>query len=62
MNPSRTAPARRPRIRQRRDEWIRAGSFARLAAIARDAYDRLAVLLLADIAPAPASLTVASPA
>ena len=33
-------------IRQRRDEWIKAGIFARLKAIARDAYDRLIGLLL----------------
>jgi len=37
-------------IRQRRDEWIKAGTFARLKAIARDAYDRLIGLLLADLA------------
>jgi transposase len=33
-------------IRQRRDEWIRAGVFARLREIARDAYDRLVGLAL----------------
>jgi transposase len=37
-------------IRQRRDEWIRAGIFARLKEIARDAYDRLIGLVLEDIA------------
>jgi transposase len=37
-------------IRLRRDEWIKAGIFARLKAIARDAYDRLIGLLLADLA------------
>jgi transposase len=37
-------------IRGRRDEWIKAGIFAKLAAIARDAYDRLAGLALEDLA------------
>ena len=37
-------------IRQRRDEWIKAGIFARLKAIARDAYDRIVGLVLEDIA------------
>ena len=37
-------------IRQRRGEWIRAGIFARLKEIARDAYDRLIGLVLEDIA------------
>jgi transposase len=37
-------------IRQRRDEWIAAGIFARLKTIARDAYDRLVGLLLEDLA------------
>ena len=37
-------------IRQRRDEWIRAGVFAKLNAIARDAYDRIVGLVLEDLA------------
>jgi transposase len=37
-------------IRQRRDEWITAGIFARLKAIARDAYDQIVGLALEDIA------------
>jgi transposase len=37
-------------IRQRRDEWIKAGIFARLKAIARDAYDRFVGLALQDLA------------
>jgi transposase len=37
-------------IRQRRDEWIKAGIFARLKAIARDAYDRIVGLVLEDLA------------
>jgi transposase len=37
-------------IRQRRDEWIRTGIFARLKAIARDAYDRIVGLVLKDLA------------
>jgi transposase len=37
-------------IRQRRDEWIRAGIFARLKAIARDGYDRMVGLVLQDLA------------
>jgi len=37
-------------IRQRRGEWIRAGIFARLKEIARDACDRLIGLVLEDIA------------
>jgi transposase len=37
-------------IRQRRDEWIRTGIFARLKAIARDAYDRIVGLALEDLA------------
>ena len=37
-------------IRQRRDEWIAAGVFARLKKIARDAYERLIGLALEDIA------------
>ena len=37
-------------IRQRRDECVKAGIFARLKAIARDAYDRLVGLLLEDLA------------
>lgn len=37
-------------IRNRRDEWIAAGVFARLKQIALDAYDRIVGLLLDDIA------------
>jgi transposase len=37
-------------IRARRDEWIRLGTFAQLKAIARDAYDRIAGLVLEDLA------------
>jgi transposase len=40
-------------IRQRRDEWIRAGHFARLTAIARgayDAYDRIVGVALEGLA------------
>lgn len=37
-------------IRERRDEWIRAGIFARLKAIARDCYDRIVGLVLEDLA------------
>jgi len=37
-------------IRQRRDEWIRAGTFAELNAIARDAYDRIVGLVLEELA------------
>ena len=37
-------------IRQRRDEWMRAGTFAKLKAIARDAYDRIVGLALEDLA------------
>jgi transposase len=37
-------------IRTRRDEWIKAGIFARLKQIALDAYDRLIGLALSDIA------------
>jgi transposase len=37
-------------IRQRRDEWIRAGLFAKLNAIARDAYDRIVGLVLEELA------------
>ena len=37
-------------IRERRDEWIRLGVFARLKAIARDAYDRIVGLALEDLA------------
>ena len=37
-------------IRQRRDEWIRAGVFAKLNAIARDAYDRIVGLVLEELA------------
>jgi transposase len=37
-------------IRNRRDEWIKLGIFARLKKIALDAYDRIVGLLLEDIA------------
>jgi transposase len=37
-------------IRDRRDEWIRAGIFTRLKAIARESYDRMIGLLLEDLA------------
>ena len=37
-------------IWNRRDEWIRAGIFAGLVKIAREAYDRIVGLLLQDIA------------
>jgi transposase len=37
-------------IRDRRDEWIRAGIFADLKTIARESYDRIVGLALADIA------------
>jgi transposase len=37
-------------IRERRDEWIRAGVFARLKQIALQAYDRIVGLVLQDIA------------
>jgi transposase len=37
-------------IRQRRDEWIRLGVFARLHAIAREAYDRIVGLVLEELA------------
>ncbi len=37
-------------IRGRRDEWITAGIFARLKQIALDAYDRIAGLVLEEIA------------
>jgi transposase len=37
-------------IRDRRDEWIRAGIFARLKQIALEAYDRIVGLILQEIA------------
>jgi transposase len=37
-------------IRDRRDEWIKAGIFAKLKQIARDSYDRIVGLVLEDIA------------
>jgi transposase len=37
-------------IRDRRDEWIRAGIFAKLKQIALEAYDRIVGLLLQEIA------------
>jgi transposase len=37
-------------IRGRRNEWIKAGIFAKLKAIARDAYDRIVGLVLEELA------------
>jgi transposase len=37
-------------IRDRRDEWIKAGIFAELNTIARQSYDRIIGLILADLA------------
>jgi transposase len=37
-------------IRDRRNEWIRAGTFAKLKQIARDSYDRIAGLALEELA------------
>jgi transposase len=37
-------------IRERRDEWIKAGIFAQLNAIARESYDRIVGLVLEEIA------------
>ena len=37
-------------IRERRDEWIRAGIFAKLHAIARESYDRVVGLVLEELA------------
>ena len=37
-------------IRERRDEWIKAGIFGELKQIARDAYDRIVGLVLEEIA------------
>jgi transposase len=37
-------------IRQRRDEWIRLGVFARLKAITRESYDRIVGLVLEELA------------
>jgi transposase len=37
-------------IRERRDEWIKAGSFAELKTIARDSYDRIVGLALDELA------------
>ena len=37
-------------IRERRDEWIRAGIFAKLHAIARESYDRIVGLVLEELA------------
>ena len=61
-------------IRDRRNEWIKAGIFADLKTIARQSYDRIVGLVLADLAvdgcitkapgggnaPAPALSTAAS--
>jgi transposase len=37
-------------IRERRDEWIKAGIFAKLKTIARDSYDRIVGLVLDELA------------
>jgi transposase len=37
-------------IRERRDEWIRAGVFGKLTAIARESYDRIVGLVLEELA------------
>ena len=37
-------------IRERRDEWIKAGIFAKLHAIARESYDRIVGLVLDELA------------
>jgi transposase len=37
-------------IRDRRDEWIKAGIFTQLKAIARESYDRMIGLILEDLA------------
>ena len=37
-------------IRERRDEWIKAGIFAELKTIARESYDRIVGLVLAELA------------
>ena len=37
-------------IRERRDDWIKAGIFAKLKTIARVSYDRIVGLVLADLA------------
>jgi transposase len=37
-------------IRERRDEWIRLGIFAKLKAVAREAYDRIVGLVLEELA------------
>jgi transposase len=37
-------------IRERRDEWIKAGIFAKLKAAAREAYDRIVGLVLEELA------------
>jgi transposase len=37
-------------IRDRRDEWIQAGIFAELKTVARESYDRIVGLVLADLA------------
>jgi hypothetical protein len=46
MSRSPIAPAPATTIRERRDEWIRAGAFARLGQIALEACDCIAGLLL----------------
>ena len=50
-DPAHPLGCHRPRIpdRERRNEWIRAGIFARLKKIAPDAYDRIVGLLLRDL-------------
>jgi hypothetical protein len=36
--------------RERRDEWIKAGAFGKLKAIARKSYDRMAGLVMEELA------------
>ena len=50
MSRSPTAPAGATTIRERRDEWIRAGIFARLKQIALESYDRIVGLVLEELA------------
>ena len=50
MRRSPTATCSATTIRDRRDEWIKAGIFAKLKQIALDAYDRIVGLLLRDLA------------
>ena len=50
MSRSPTAPAAPPRSASAADEWIKAGIFAQLKAIARESYDRIVGLVLEDLA------------